>query len=246
MRESGARNTKRAPTRLTPPSRRWVRLSAHYRTSDHDFFRWVLFRSARVSRPRRMADRKLGSFASVISQLFVLSHNPQTTNTRSVWLRSGAFLSPPVPLPSASLTTGHYPLASRSTLHAPRAVVRRDQRGQVVRRRSPAGYCLPPTAELPKTERDPISTSGPSIFSMSPNQAIPAGKSMDSSPLAAAHPLRVLSWPRRSTPVSSGVPAGWPPAAMPVLSSLWQAQYLCFPRFIRGKRTGLEKSGRAC
>src|SRR5208337_4752357 len=121
MRESGARNTKRAPTRLTPPSRRWVRLSAHYRTSDHDFFRWVLFRSARVSRPRRMADRKLGSFASVISQLFVLSHNPQTTNTRSVWLRSGAFLSPPVPLPSASLTTGHYPLAPRLTLHAPRS-----------------------------------------------------------------------------------------------------------------------------
>src|SRR5271157_552917 len=84
MRESGARNTKRAPTRLTPPSRRWVRLSAHYRTSDHDFFRWVLFRSARVSRPRRMADRKSGSFASVISQLFVLSHNPPTTNTRFV------------------------------------------------------------------------------------------------------------------------------------------------------------------
>src|SRR5208283_2394832 len=97
----------------------------HYRTSDHDFFRWVLFRSARVSRPRRMADRKLGSFASVISQLFVLSHNPQTTNTRSVWLRSGAFLSPPVPLPSASLTTGHYPLAPRLTLHAPRPLGRR-------------------------------------------------------------------------------------------------------------------------
>jgi len=122
------------------------------------------------------------------------------------------------------------PHAPRSTLHAPRAVVRQDQRGQVVRRLSPAGYCLPPTAELPKTERDPISTSDPSIFSMSPNQAIPTEKSMDSSPLAAAHPLRVLSWPRRSTPVSSGVPAGWLPAAMPVLSSLWQAQYLCFPR----------------
>src|SRR5208282_4310877 len=28
-----------------------------------------------------------------------------------------------------------------------------DQRGQVVRRPSPAGYCLPPTAQLPKIER---------------------------------------------------------------------------------------------
>ena len=39
-----------------------------------------------------------------------------------------------------------------------------------------------------------------------------------SSPLAAAHPLTVPSWPRRSTPVCSGVPAGWPQAAIPVLS----------------------------
>jgi hypothetical protein len=55
-----------------------------------------------------------------------------------------------------------------------------------------------PTAELSKvskTERDPISTSGPSIFSMSPNRAIPAGKSNFSSPLAAAQPLTILSWP---------------------------------------------------
>ena len=40
----------------------------------------------------------------------------------------------------------------------------------------PAGYCLTPTAELAKTERGPISRSGPSIFSMSPNQAIPTEK----------------------------------------------------------------------
>ena len=38
------------------------------------------------------------------------------------------------------------------------------QRGQVVRRPSPPGYCLLPTAELAKIERGPISTSGPSII----------------------------------------------------------------------------------
>src|SRR5208283_2001843 len=51
------------------------------------------------------------------------------------------------------------------------------------------------TAELTKTERDPISTSGPSIFSMSPNRATASGKSNFSSPLAAARPLTIRSWP---------------------------------------------------
>src|SRR5271157_4004586 len=68
---------------------------------------------------------------------------------------------------------------------------------QVVRRRSPvrplrhspAGYCLPQTAGLPKTERGPISTSGPSIFSMSPNRSIASDKSDFSSPHATAHLL---------------------------------------------------------
>ncbi len=35
---------------------------------------------------------------------------------------------------------------------------------------------MQPTAELTKVEQDPISTSGASIFSMSPNQAIPTEK----------------------------------------------------------------------
>ena len=46
--------------------------------------------------------------------------------------------------------------------HAPRSTP--DQRGQDMRRPSPAGYYLTPTPELAKTERDPISTSGSSIF----------------------------------------------------------------------------------
>ena len=55
---------------------------------------------------------------------------------------------------------GHCSPAPRSTPHAPR---RLNRRGQVVRRSSPAGYCPTPTTEMPKTERGPISTSGPSI-----------------------------------------------------------------------------------
>ena len=62
------------------------------------------------------------------------------------------------------------------------------------RRPSPAGYCLTPTGELAKTERGPISTSGPSL-SMSPNQATPAEKSIRFSLLAAAQPLNILSRP---------------------------------------------------
>src|SRR5208337_5540085 len=47
------------------------------------------------------------------------------------------------------------PLFSRPTPH---------QRGQVVRRPSPPGYCHPKTAGLQKAERGPNSTSGPSII----------------------------------------------------------------------------------
>jgi len=75
------------------------------------------------------------------------------------------------------------------------------QRGQAARGLFPAGYCHPPTTELPKTERDPISTSGPSMFSMSPkfsmlpNQAISSDKSIRFSPLAAARPQSIRSRP---------------------------------------------------
>src|SRR5208282_1935782 len=64
------------------------------------------------------------------------------------------------------LTTNHWPLFSCRwplfSRHSPLSpAVRRDQRGQVVRRSSPTGYCLTPTAALSKTERGPISTNGP-------------------------------------------------------------------------------------
>src|SRR5271157_5800844 len=109
------------------------------------------------------------------------------------WLCSGVFLLPR-DLPALhSLATDHWPLFFRSTPHAP------GQRVQAGHRPSPAGYCHPPTSELGKTERDPISTSGPSIFSMSPkfsmspNQAISSDKSIRFSPLAAARSLTTLS-----------------------------------------------------
>src|SRR5271157_2306692 len=83
-----------------------------------------------------------------------------------------------------SLATGHWPLFFRSMPH---------QRVQAGHRPSLAGYCHPPTDELPNTERGPISTSGPSLFSMSPkssmlpNQAISSDESIHFSPLAAAN-----------------------------------------------------------
>jgi len=48
-------------------------------------------------------------------------------------------------------------------LRSPAAHSAPHQRGRVVRKPSPAGYCLPPTTELTKSERGPISTSVPSM-----------------------------------------------------------------------------------
>jgi hypothetical protein len=83
----------------------------------------------------------------------------------------------------------------RPVLRSPAARSAPRQRDQVVRRPFPAGYCLTPTADLSKTERGPISTSGPSLFSMSPNQAIVSDNSIRFFPLAAAQPLAIRSWP---------------------------------------------------
>ena len=110
-------------------------------------------------------------------------------------------LPPHAPRPTlhASRSTPLAPHAPRPTLHAPRLMPH--QRGQVVLRLFPAGYCHLPTTELAKTERGPILTSGPSIFSMSPkfsmlpNQAISSDKSIRFSQLAAARSLSIRAWP---------------------------------------------------
>jgi len=70
--------------------------------------------------------------------------------TRETWV------VPTVPLATTVLPS-HAP---RPTLPAPR----RDQRGQVVRRPSPAGYCLTPTAELPRILQGPITPTDPPLL----------------------------------------------------------------------------------
>jgi hypothetical protein len=85
---------------------------------------------------------------------------------------------------------GHCSPVSRSTPHAPR----QSKRAQVMRRPSPAGYCLPPTAQLPKTERTRSRRAVP-LFQYVTEPDDFADKIICSSPLAAAHPLTVLSWP---------------------------------------------------
>jgi len=135
-------------------------------------------------------------------------------------------------LPSASTVTGHSSPATRHYLHIHWPLTSghcypatrhdlpavRQTSGIGLRRPTPAGFCLPQTAGLPKTERGPISTSGPSLFSMSPNQAIVMKKTILFFPLAVAQLLTVLSWPLRSMPPAPGVPAGWLSVAMPVFS----------------------------
>ena len=104
--------------------------------------------------------------------------------------RFGAFYPHPAhkSAPRAAWAThpGHCSPASRPTPH---------QRGEVLCRLSPAGYCLPPTAQLPITERARSRRASP-LSHYAPNQAIPADKPIRSFPLATAHPLTVLSWPR--------------------------------------------------
>ncbi len=92
---------------------------------------------------------------------------------------------------------GHCSPVSRPRLPAPRStlrVPRRDQRGQVVRRPFPAGYCLTPTAELPRILRGPITPTGPPLLGYH-RMDDSCGQINPSSPLAAARLLTIRSWP---------------------------------------------------
>ena len=131
-------------------------------------------------------------FSGSIPPLFVLSPNMPTINTPSKLASFWRFCNAVGSLPCDSLATV---LPPRLTLHPHASRPTPYQRGQVVRRPSPAGYCHPPTSELGKTERAPISTSGPSISSMSPNRPIASIKSDFSSPLSATRPLTIRTRP---------------------------------------------------
>ena len=102
---------------------------------------------------------------------------------------------------------GHCSSAQRPTAHA---AARRDQRGQVVRRPFPAGYCHSPTTEFAKTNRGRISTSGPSSLSMTPNRTILPVKS-NFSPRSPPPNRRPFSPGRRCpTPgLRKGPPTFW-------------------------------------
>jgi len=111
-------------------------------------------------------------FPGSIPRLFVLSHNASMINTKSKLASFLSLFTHHLLPASHSLATDHWPLTTSHCSCAPR----RDPPGPAGVRSCadplPAGYCLTPTAELAKTERDPISTSGPSIFSMSPKFSV--------------------------------------------------------------------------
>ena len=177
---------------------------------------------------------KSASFARSIPPWFVLSYNLPTINTRAIWLRSSAFLTPLLSpnLPLFNLT-GHWPLfprhlppeppsagtsGVRSCADLPSLAIAGEPTAEFpmnsrvlfcifVHFRLPppvhgASGSRAPAQRLPKTELGPISTSTP-LSHYSPNQAIPAGKSIHSPLLAAAQPLTILSWPEALNATSS-------------------------------------------
>jgi len=83
---------------------------------------------------------------------------------------------------------------------------RRDQRAQVMRKPSPAGYCVPPTAELRKIEWARSGRAEPLSY-YAPNRAIPADKSNHSSRLPPTNRWPFSRGMRRSTPAVRGAPA---------------------------------------
>ncbi len=89
------------------------------------------------------------------------------------------------------LTTTRHLLQIHRPLFSRRPPV---QRGQVVHRPFPAGYCLTPTLELSKTERDPISTIGPSLYSVCHQTGRSLRTDQTFAPHSPPHNLTVLSW----------------------------------------------------
>jgi len=99
----------------------------------------------------------------------------------------------------------HGPLSSRFTPH-PHAALRWNQRGQVMRKPSRASISV--TDRRIAKDRTGPDLDGPPYLIMSPNQAIPADKSNNSS---SSRSLPTNRWPffrgrKRSTPPVPGVP----------------------------------------
>ena len=155
---------------------------------------------------------KLGLFSGSILAWFDLSHDLPEINTKSKLALFCAFLSPPTPCLRI-----HRLLCFRPTPHAPRCP---GQRVQALHRNLPR-WLLPDTDRRIAKDR-----TGPDLdkrtfyikYVTEPGDSF--GKFDLIPSLAAAQPLTILSWPRRSTSVAPNVPAGWPRAAMPRLSFL--------------------------
>ena len=149
-------------------------------------FSWHLF-----SRPTPLSSAgNWVCFSCSIPPLFVLSHSMPMINTTGKLALFWRF----------SLTTGSLPSDSLATILPPLATTSYDPPPLATACHRPPNCQKPNGTDL---EEQIL------YFSMSPNQAIFTDKIICSSPLAAAHPLTVLSWPRRPTSVASGVPARW-------------------------------------
>jgi hypothetical protein len=129
-------------------------------------------------------------FFCSVPPLFVLNHSMPMANTTGKLASCCAFLSP-----LALSLRVHWPQFSR---HSPLPSTTLPR------------WLLPATERpIAKNQTGPISRSGSSISVCHRTRRLLRTKSFVP-PLAAAHPLTVLSWPRRSTSVASGVPARWP------------------------------------
>ena len=154
--------------------------------------------------------RKLGLFSGSIRPSFVLSHNMPIINATDKLASFWRFSVTPSSISSHSLATDYWPLILAidywplTTVlppHAPRLphAPRPTLHGR------PAGVksCAdpPPLATACHRPLNCQKPNGPDLdehplySSMSPNQTIFTDKIICSSPLAAAHPLTVLSWP---------------------------------------------------
>ncbi len=158
-------------------------------------------------RPMPPAGNRL-RFACSIPPLFVLCHSLPRVNTMGKLALFGRFSITFVSTSSISPATGYWPLAtvlmpltaarhtplppdSLATVLPPSASPARSGRAQALPR-----WLLPSTDRRIGNDRTgPDLDDRPlSIFSMSPNRAIPSDKFNFCSPLAAAQPLTVLSW----------------------------------------------------
>ena len=157
----------------------WLRSELFLRRGCHCHRQPLEFHWSRVTRHARPTHRlstseppDLGSFVCRIPPWFVVNLDLIMINVRAIWVRSALFYHRCLPS-TIPLATGHcFPVTRNSNRPPP------DQRVRDLGISSPAGYYLPPTTKLARTQRGPNSTNRPSILSMPPNQAILSEKAI--------------------------------------------------------------------